>query len=414
MNVQEGNDMNGKPSPEKTLIDEETKRPGFDRRQFIKSGVGVAGFAAMGTLLAACDSSDDTVATTLAEDTTEVTEVILSQSDLPELDWQMTTSWPGSLIGTIGAGAQIFTEELAKMTGGKFKITPRVAGEIVGGLEVLPTVRDGGVEAGHTASYYYVGINSATQFGTAVPFGLTSRQQNAWLYEAGGLEVMRELYADEFGIIQFPAGNTGVQMGGWFTKEINSVADLQGLKMRIPGLAGRSFNNLGAEQVTVAGGDIITSIETGAIDAAEWVGPYDDLILGLGELGTKVFNYHPGWWEPGSTLEVQLPLRLWNELPEEYQAAVENAAKAANIGTMAKYDVLNSEALNRVKEVAEIREFPEDVLTAFKTDFEGVLDEEAASNARFGEILGPWREFRDAVQEWHSLAEASMLRAALL
>ncbi|MEA2001841.1 MAG: ABC transporter substrate-binding protein [Actinomycetota bacterium] len=414
MNVQEGNDMNGNLSPEQTLIDEETKRPGFDRRQFIKSGVGVAGFAAMGTLLAACDSSDDAVSTTLAADTTEVTEVILSQSDLPELDWQMTTSWPGSLIGTIGAGAQIFADELAKMTGGKFKITPRVAGEIVGGLEVLPTVRDGGVEAGHTASYYYVGINSATQFGTAVPFGLTSRQQNAWLYEAGGLEMMRELYAEEFGIIQFPAGNTGVQMGGWFTKEINSVADLQGLKMRIPGLAGRSFNNLGAEQVTVAGGDIITSIETGAIDAAEWVGPYDDLILGLGELGTEVFNYHPGWWEPGSTLEVQLPLTAWNELPEEYKAAVENAAKAANIGTMAKYDVLNSEALKQVKEVAEIREFPEDVLTAFKTDFEGVLDAEAASNGAFGEILGPWREFRDAVQEWHSLAEASMLRAAAL
>lgn len=414
MNVQEGNGMNGNLSPEQTLIDEETKRPGFDRRQFIKSGVGVAGFAAMGTLLAACDSSDDAVSTTLAADTTEVTEVILSQSDLPELDWQMTTSWPGSLIGTIGAGAQIFADELAKMTGGKFKITPRVAGEIVGGLEVLPTVRDGGVEAGHTASYYYVGINSATQFGTAVPFGLTSRQQNAWLYEAGGLEMMRELYAEEFGIIQFPAGNTGVQMGGWFTKEINSVADLQGLKMRIPGLAGRSFNNLGAEQVTVAGGDIITSIETGAIDAAEWVGPYDDLILGLGELGTEVFNYHPGWWEPGSTLEVQLPLTAWNELPEEYKAAVENAAKAANIGTMAKYDVLNSEALKQVKEVAEIREFPEDVLTAFKTDFEGVLDAEAASNGAFGEILGPWREFRDAVQEWHSLAEASMLRAAAL
>jgi len=390
---------------------------GLSRRQFIRSGIGVAGFAAAGSLLAACTSGDDddeAASTTLESETTEITEVILSQSDLPELDWQMTTSWPGSLIGTIGAGAQIFADELARMTGGKFKITPRVAGEIVGGLEVLPTVRDGGVEAGHTASYYYVGISPAMQFGTAVPFGLTSRQQNAWLYEGGGLEVLREFYAEEFGIIQFPAGNTGVQMGGWFTKEINSVADLQGLKMRIPGLAGRTFNNLGAEQVTVAGGDIITSIETGAIDAAEWVGPYDDLILGLGELGSQVFNYHPGWWEPGSSLEVQLPLSLWNELPEEYQAAVDNAAKAANIGTMAKYDVLNSEALNTVKEVAEIREFPEDVLTAFKTDFEEVLDDVASTDGRFAEILGPWREFRDAVQEWHSLAEASMLRAAAL
>ena len=398
-------------------VEESTDGAGMSRRDFLKkTGVGVAGFAAAGTLLAACDSSDegdgDTTTTLVTDDTTDVTEAILSQSDLPEIDWQMPTSWPGSLIGTIGAGAQIFADELAKMTGGKFKITPRVAGELVGGLEVLPTVRDGGAEAGHTASYYYVGINSATQFGTAVPFGLTSRQQNAWLYAGGGLEIMRAFYAEEFGLIQFPAGNTGVQMGGWFTKEINSVADLQGLKMRIPGLAGRTFNNLGAEQVTVAGGEIVTSIETGAIDAAEWVGPYDDVILGLAELGTEqLFNYHPGWWEPGSSLEVQIPLTLWNELPEEYQAAVENAAKAANLGTMANYDALNSDALAQVKAVAEIREFPEDVLTAFKTDFETVLDAEAASNPRFGEILGPWREFRDKVQEWHSLAESSMLRA---
>ncbi len=400
-------------SPQET--DERVEDLSVSRRHFIKSGIGVAGLAAAGSILAACSSDEDAaVSTTLADDTTEITEVILSQSDLPVLNWQMPTSWPGSLIGTIGAGAQIFSDELKKMTGGKFTVTPRVAGELVGGLEVLPTVRDGGAEAGHTASYYYVGLSPATQFGTAVPFGLTSRQQNAWLYAGGGLEVLREYYAEEFGLIQFPAGNTGVQMGGWFTKEINSVADLQGLKMRIPGLAGRSFNNLGAEQVTVAGGDIITSIETGAIDAAEWVGPYDDLILGLGELGSQLYYYHPGWWEPGSTLEVQMPLTLWNELPEEYQAAVENAAKAANLGTMANYDVLNSDALAQVKQVAEIREFPEDVLTAFKTDFEGVLDEVAATDGRFNEILGPWRQFRDSVQEWHALAESSMLRAFTL
>jgi TRAP-type mannitol/chloroaromatic compound transport system substrate-binding protein len=396
-------------------VDERTEDLSVSRRHFIKSGLGVAGLAAAGSILAACTSDEeDAVSTTLAEDISDITEVTLSQSDLPVIDWQMPTSWPGSLIGTIGAGAQIFADELAKMTGGKFTVTPRVAGELVGGLEVLPTVRDGGAEAGHTASYYYVGLSPATQFGTAVPFGLTSRQQNAWLYAGGGLEMLREYYAEEFGLIQFPAGNTGVQMGGWFTKEINSAADLQGLKMRIPGLAGRSFNNLGAEQVTVAGGDIITSIETGAIDAAEWVGPYDDLILGLGELGSQLFYYHPGWWEPGSTLEVQMPLTLWNELPEEYQAAVENAAKAANLGTMANYDVLNSDVLADIRQVAEIREFPEDVLTAFKTDFEGVLDEVAASDGRFNDILGPWRQFRDAVQEWHGLAESSMLRAFLL
>ena len=388
------------------------------RRDFLKrAGFGVAGLAATSALLAACTDGDDdgggTTTTAAGGDATET--VALSQSDLPEIEWQMPTSWPGSLIGTIGAGAQIFADEVSRLTGGRFRITPRVAGELVPGLEILPTVRDGGAQAGHTASYYYVGISPATQFGTAVPFGLTRRQQDAWLYAGGGLEILREFYAEEFGLIQFPAGNTGVQMGGWFTKEINSAADLQGLKMRIPGLAGRTFNNLGAEQVTVAGGDIITSIETGAIDAAEWVGPYDDGILGLTELGTdQLFYYHPGWWEPGSSLEVQIPLTLWNDLPEEYKAAVENASAAANLGTMANYDVLNSDVLEQIKQVAEIREFPEDVLVAFKTENESVLDEVAAGDEWFGRILPEWRIFRDKIQEWHGLAESSMLRAAAL
>ena len=402
--------------------EEVPSRPGVSRRDFLKHGAGAAGLLAGASLLAACTSGDTEGSTTTGEGGTgattgggTATTVDLSQSDLPEIEWQMPTSWPASLIGTIGAGAQIFADEVARLTGNRFRITPRVAGELVPGLEVLPTVRDGGAEAGHTASYYYVGLSPATQFGTAVPFGLTSRQQNAWLYSAGGLEMLQEFYANEFGLIQFPAGNTGVQMGGWFTREINSVADLQGLKMRIPGLAGRTFNNLGAEQVTVAGGDIITSIETGAIDAAEWVGPYDDVTLGLNELGTdQLFYYHPGWWEPGSSLEVQIPLTLWNELPEEYKAAVENAAKAANIGTMANYDVLNADALAQVEQVAEIREFPDDVLSAFKEDFEGVLDEVAAEDSNFAAILEPWREFRDKVQSWHSLAESSMLRAFAL
>ncbi len=399
-------------NPEGTLIDEGSDGADLSRRRFLKNSIGVAGFAMAGSLLAACTSDDGgDSATTLTDDTTDLTEAILTQSDLPEIEWQMPTSWSPSLIGTIGSGAQIFADEVARLTAGRFRITPRVGGELVPALEILPTVRDGGAEAGHTASYYYVGISPATQFGTAVPFGLTERQQNAWLYSAGGLDTLREFYAEEFGLIQFPAGNTGVQMGGWFTKEINTVADLQGLKVRIPGLAGRTFNNLGAEQVTVSGGEIITSIETGAIDAAEWVGPYDDVQLGLTQLGSQLFYYHPGWWEPGSSLEVQIPLSLWNELPEEYQAAIDVAAKAANLGTMANYDVLNSDALAEVAEVAEIRRFPDEVLTAFKTDFETVLDEVAASDRWFGEILPPWREFRDKVQAWHALAETSMLEA---
>lgn len=405
---------------ENEVVEGEVAPAGMTRRNFLgKAGVGIAGFAASSAFLAACSpSDDDTTDTTGGSDGdgdgggdggTDTT-VDLSQTDAPEIEWDMATSWPLALP-TLFGGAQIFAEELSRLTGGKFRITPRAAGEIVAGLEVLTSVRDGGVQSGHTASYYYIGVNTATQFGTGLPFGLTQRQQDAWLYAGGGLEQLQAFYAEEFGMIQFPAGNTGTQMGGWFTREINTVADLQGLRMRIPGIAGQILNNLGGEQITIAGGEILTSIETGAIDAGEFVGPTDDLILGLDQLGSTLFYYHPGWWEPGSTLEVQFPLSAWNELPEEYQIAVEIAAKSANLGMMATYDVLNSQDLPRVLEFAEVREFPEEVMSAFKTETETVLDGLAADNPRFNDLLGPWREFRDSVAAWHALAESSMLRA---
>ena len=414
-----------------TTEETELAMPNYSRRSFMsKAGLGVAGFAATTALLAACgsdDSSDGEAADDAAADdgpSTEGTIAEGSESDeetvelaqdegLPEIEIDMATSWPTGLV-TIFGGATTFAQQVSRLTGGRFKINERPAGEIVGGLEVLTAVRDGGAQAGHTASYYYVGENPATQFGTAVPFGLTSRQQNAWLYQGGGLELLREFYAENFGVIQFPAGNTGVQMGGWFSKEINSISDIQGLTMRIPGLAGQVLNNLGGEQVSLAGGDILPSIQSGAIDAAEFVGPTDDLILGLDELGSDLFYYHPGWWEPGPSLEVELPLDFWNDLPEVYQAAVENAAAHANVQMMATYDVLNPRDLQVVKGFAEIREFPEDVLSAFKEETENVLDSVAADNSDFASILGPWREFRSSIQEWHGLAETSMLRAGQL
>lgn len=397
----------------------------MNRRSFLgKAGVGVAGFAAGSAILAACSSSDDDATSSgdgagdgdddSSSDSDDASgsdsdsdSVTLSQ-DAPELEWEMGTSWPTSLITLFGA-AQFFTEQVSRLTGGRFKINARPAGEIVGGLEVLPTVRDGGMQVGHTASYYYVGLSPVQQFGTAVPFGLTQRQQNAWLYQGGGLELLNDFYADQYGIIAFPAGGTGCQMGGWFTKEINTVDDLQGLKMRIPGLAGQVLTNLGGEQVTVAGGEILTSIETGAIDAAEFVGPTDDLILGLDQLGSELFYYHPGWWEPGTALEVQIPLSLWNDLPSEYQAAVENAAAFANANTIATYDTLNPVDLQRVKEFAQIREFSPELMAAFKAETENVLDDVASGDATFATILESWRTFRDGIVEWHGLAERSYL-----
>lgn len=336
---------------------------------------------------------------------------LASDAGLPEIEIDMATSWPTALVALFG-GASNFARDVGRLTGGRFKITERPAGELVGGLEVLQAVRDGGVEAGHTAAYYYTGENSATQFGTTIPFGLTSRQQNAWLYQGGGLELMRELYAEEFGIIQFPAGNSGAQMGGWFTKEINSVDDLNGLTMRLPGISGSILANLGGQQISLPGGEIFSALQSGAVDAAEFVGPTDDLLLGLDQFDGQLFYYHPGWWEPGVTFEVQLPLSFWNDLPAQFQAAVELAAANTNMQMMATYDTLNPQNLQTIKEFADIREFPADVMAAFKEETEIVLDAEAIRNPDFASILGPWRQFRDGIQEWHGLAEASLQRAA--
>jgi len=390
-------------------------RVGEDRRGFLKKSFGVAGLAASVGILNACASdSDDTGSAESGDDGDDTATTIAEQEDVslsqdgPEIEWEMATSWPAGLVTLFGS-ANVFADQVSRLTGGKFVITPRPAGEIVGGLEVLPAVRDQGVQSGHTASYYYTGLNEVQQFGTAVPFGLTQRQHNAWLYQGGGLDLLNEFYAAEHGIITFPAGGTGCQMGGWFSKEINTVDDLQGLKMRIPGLAGQVLNNLGGEQVSLPGGEILPSIETGAIDAAEFVGPTDDLILGLDQFDGDLFYYHPGWWEPGTTLEVQFPLALWNDLPEEYQAAIEMAAAYAHATTVAQYDVLNSQDLKTVQEFATIVPFSDEIMAAFKTETENVLDGVAASNGQFAEILGPWRQFRDDVSAWHSLAEKSFL-----
>ena len=396
------------------------------RRGFIKGGLGVAGFAAASAILAACGDDEEAPAPTAtdapdaAETTTtaaaaEPTDTVAVTAQGPELEWQMATSWPTALVTLFGS-AQYFARRVGELTGGRFVIHPRPAGEIVGGLEVLQTVRDLGVEMGHTASYYYVGISPVQQFGTAVPFGLNQRQQNAWLYgtfanegRRSGIDMLNEFYAAEHGIIAFPGGATGCQMGGWFTNEINTVDDLNGLKMRIPGLAGRVLENLGGEQVTLAGGEILQAIQTGAIDGAEFVGPTDDLILGLNEFQGDLFYYHPGWWEPGTALEVQISLERWNELPPEYQAVIQVAAADANMRTMATYDVLNQRDLQTVKGFAQIREFSPELMAAFKAETENVLDSVAADDENFAQILGPWREFRDGISEWHGLAERSFL-----
>lgn len=326
-----------------------------------------------------------------------------ADASLPSIDWQMATSWPASL-DTIFGGAQILAERVAAMTGGKFKITPRPAGELASGLKVLDVVSQGTVPMGHTSSYYYVDKSPATAFGTSLPFGLTAQQQNAWLYEGGGLALLQEFYARKFNVIQFPAGNTGTQMGGWFQKEIDTVADLQGLKMRILGLGAQVMARLGVTVQALPGGEILQALESGAIDSAEWVGPYDDEKLGLDTV-TR-FYYAPGWWEPGPTLEVQINLAEWNKLPAIYKEILRTASYQANLQMLARYDARNNEALGRLlAKGVQLREYSTEILEAAQTIAFALYDEYAASDADFKAIFAEWKPFRDSVYAWTNLNE---------
>lgn len=329
-------------------------------------------------------------------------------SSLPAVEWQMATSWPVSLE-TLFGGAKLFADRVAAMTDGKFKITPRAAGELAPGLEVLNVVSQGAVPCGHTASYYYVGKSPVMGFGSSLPFGFTAQQQNAWLYEGGGLKQLQDLYASKFNVVQFPAGNTGAQMGGWFRKEISSINDLQGLKMRIPGLGGQVMGKLGVTVQTLPGGEIFQALQTGAIDAAEWVGPFDDEKLGLNKVAQ--FYYYPGWWEPGTTLEVQINLDEWKKLPPEYQAAVETAAYEANMVVLSRYESQNNEALQRlVQGGVQLRQYSNEIMAAAeKASFE-LYDEFAGKDADFKTVFDSWKQFRDRVYAWNKLNEGSFER----
>jgi TRAP-type mannitol/chloroaromatic compound transport system substrate-binding protein len=322
----------------------------------------------------------------------------------------MATSWPLSLE-TIFGGAQVLAERVKVLTNGKFIIEPRAAGEIAPGLEVLNVVSQGAVQAGHSAAYYYIGKSPALGFGTSVPFGLNAQQQNAWLYEGGGLAKLREIYASKFNVIQFPAGNTGTQMGGWFRNEVKTLNDLKGLKMRIPGLGGQVMAKLGVTVQTLPGGEIFQALQTGAIDAAEWVGPYDDEKLGLNKVAK--FYYYPGWWEPGPTLEVQINLDEWKKLPPQYQAALETAAYQSNTTMLARYDTRNSEALEKLlKTGVQLRAYSQEILEAAEKASFALYDEFAAKDADFKAVYEQWKPFRDRMYAWNNLNEGSLTRYA--
>ena len=321
---------------------------------------------------------------------------------LPTIKWRLTSSFPKSLDTIFGA-AEVISKRVAASTGGKFTIQVFAAGEVVPGLAVMDAVKDGTVECCHTAPYYFFGKDPTFAFACAIPFGMNARQQNAWVYHGGGLALIREFLKD-YNIINFPAGNTGAQMGGWFRKEIKTVADLKGLKMRIGGTGGLPLTKLGVVPQQIAGGDIYPALEKGTIDAAEWVGPYDDEKLGFNKIAK--YYYYPGWWEGGPELDLFVNIKQWEALPPEYKSILEAACHEANVDMLAKYDALNPAALKRlVGSGVQLRAFSKEIMNAcYKATVE-TYEEIAEKNAKFKKIYDSWKAFRDDQILWFRVAE---------
>jgi TRAP-type mannitol/chloroaromatic compound transport system substrate-binding protein len=323
---------------------------------------------------------------------------------MPELKWRLTASWPKSL-DTLYGGCEYFARRVAEMTDNRFQIQVFAAGEIVPGLQVLDAVQNGTVEMGNTALYYYWGKDPAFTFGTALPFGLNSRQMNSWLRFGGGSELLDDLLKN-FNCVGVAAANTGAQMGGWFRKEIKSVDDLKGLKMRIGGFAGTILAKLGMVPQQLAAGDIYPALEKGTIDACEWIGPYDDEKLGFYKVAN--YYYYPGWWEGCGQGHNLINLGKWSELPKSYQSAILAASGDTWAWVLGKYDYVNPAALKRlVSQGVQLRAFPQDTMEASYHAAAEIYADLSKTNPLFKKLYDSLVTYRSDSLVWQQVAELS-------
>ena len=317
--------------------------------------------------------------------------------------WRLSSSFPKALDTIFGA-AEVFSKQVKAMSGGKFEISVHAAGEITPAFGVVDAVQQGSIECAHTAPYYFFGKNEAFALGCAIPFGLNSRQMSAWAYEGNGLKLMREFYGKN-GMTSFPGGNTGAQMGGWYRKEIKSLKDITGLKMRIGGFGGKVLERIGGVPQNIPGGEIYTALEKGTIDAAEWVGPYDDQKLGFHKVAPHY--YYPGWWEGGPQLDFFINQKAFDALSPEYKAIVEAAAAVAHSDMQAKYDARNPIALKQlVGSGAKLHPFPNDVMVAAFKAAMALYDELSAKNEDWKKIYTDYSKFRADSNLWFRFTEA--------
>ncbi|MDB5512618.1 MAG: transporter substrate-binding protein [Enterovirga sp.] len=349
----------------------------MDRRSLLKGG----GFAAAGAAAVASPA--------------------IAQG-MPEVKWRMASSYPKSLDTLYGAGVQV-AKRVAAATDNKFQIQVFAAGEIVGGLQIVDAVQNGTVECGYTLSSYYIGKDPTFMFEASVPWGFNTRHHNAWMQHGGGLQLVRDFLAD-YNIVNFPAGNTGAQMGGWFRKEINSLEDLKGLKFRIAGMGGQILARLGVVPQVLAGGDIYPALERGTLDAVEWAGPYDDEKLGFVKVAK--YYYYPGFWEGTAQTSVYANKEKLAALPESYRNILEAACAEANLWCLSKYDAENPDALRRVVSQGAVpKAFPRDVLEASYKQAFALYGELAAQNPKFKKIFDHWMAFRDKELTWFRIGE---------
>lgn len=360
------------------------------RRKFLTAGV--AGAAALG--LASCAKKEEKTPTPTTPAKTEKTR-----------EWKMVTTWPKNFPG-LGTGANKLAEYITTMSGGRLKVTVYGGGELVPPLEIFDAVSKGTAEMGHGAAYYWAGKAPAAQFFAAVPFGLTAQEMNGWLYAGGGQELWDELYAD-FNLKPFAAGNTGVQMGGWFNREIHDIADLTGLKIRMPGLGGKVLSELGATPKLLPGGEIFTSLQSGAIDATEWVGPYNDLAFGLYKVAK--FYYYPGWHEPGTTLEAFVNKQAYDALPADLQEVITVACQAANNDMLGEFTARNGAALRTLVDVhkVQLRKFPDSVLRGLHKTSLAVVAQVAAEDPFSRKVYDSFSAFLGDVDGWTRLSETA-------
>jgi len=361
------------------------------RRKFVQAA-GLAGAAGM---LAACRKQ-----ATSAECTTD--------ADRGEtIEWKMVTAWPRDFPG-LGTGANKLAEYIGRLSNGRLTVKVYGGNELVPPFEVFDAVERGTAEMGHSTSYYWKGKAPAAQFFCTAPFGLTAQEINGWLYYGGGLKLYREVY-EPFGIIPFPAGNSGGQMGGWFNSEITSMEDIKGLKMRIPGMGGEILKRAGGTPVTTPGSEIFTALQTGTIDATEWVGPYNDLAFGL--FRAAKYYYYPGWHETGSTIEALVNREAFEALPRNLQDVVEIAAQATNMDMLSEFMFHNAQALKTLEEDhgVQVRRFPDDVMDGLQEIAWAYYEEEAAKDPLWAKVYTSYKKYYDAIRPYSRISDRAVL-----